>query len=129
VTNDKKMIAVGLIIFLIAATYPFWSAYLSGAKASRPVLEKPVGQTKCVEDTAFMRQNHMQMLNEWRTMSVRNGVTYYTSKSDNARHEMSLTKTCLKCHEKRDRFCDRCHNYANVAPTCWNCHNGPKGTN
>jgi hypothetical protein len=127
--NDRKVIVAGLIIFLIAVTYPFWSTLLAGTKVSRPVLTKPVGETRCVEDTTFMRENHTQMLNEWRTVSVRNGVTEYTSKSYGVKHEMSLTKTCLKCHEKRADFCDRCHNYANVAPTCWNCHNERKGIN
>ena len=127
--NDKKVIVAGLVIFLIVVTYPFWSTPLIGAKVSRPVLEKPVGETRCVEDKTFMRENHMQMLNEWRTMSVRNGVTEYTSKSYGVKHEISLTKTCLKCHAKRDESCTRCHNYVNAAPTCWNCHNERKGIN
>jgi hypothetical protein len=125
--NDKKLIVAGLVIFLIAVTYPFWSTHLSGAKVSRPELEKPVGETRCVEDKAFMRQNHTQLLNEWRTIFVRNGVTKYTSKAYGVEYEISLTKTCLKCHSKRDRFCDRCHTYANVVPNCWNCHNQLKG--
>ena len=73
--NDKKVIVAGLVIFLIVVTYPFWSTPLIGAKVSRPALEKPVGETRCVEDKTFMRENHAQMLNEWRTLSVRNGVT------------------------------------------------------
>ena len=127
--NDRKVIAAGLVIFLIAVTYPFWSARLTAAKVSRPELEKPVGETRCVEDKAWMRENHMQMLNQWRTMSVRNGAMEYTSRSYGVKYEMSLTKTCLRCHKKRDEFCNRCHNYANVAPTCWNCHNELKGIN
>ena len=127
--NDKKVIVAGLVIFLVAVTSPFWFTHLSGAIVSRPVLEKPVGEAICVEDRPFMRQNHMQMLNQWRTTSVRNGVTEYTSMSYGTKHEMSLTKTCLKCHNRRDRFCDRCHSYASAAPTCWTCHNEPKGIN
>lgn len=126
--NDKKVIISGLVIFLLAVTSPFWFALLAGAKVSRPVVEKPVGATKCIEDTAFMRENHMQMLNEWRAMSVRNGVMEYTSKSG-VKYEASLTKTCLKCHTKRAESCDRCHTYVNVAPNCWNCHNERKGIN
>ncbi len=125
--NDTKVIVAGLIIFLVVITCPFWFTLLAGAKVSRPALEKPVGETRCVEDVAFMRENHMQLLNEWRTMGVRNGAVEYISKTYGVKYEISLTKTCLKCHKKRDVFCDRCHNYANVAPTCWNCHNEPKG--
>jgi hypothetical protein len=127
--NDKKVIIAGLVVFLVAVTCPFWFTHLSGAKVSRPVLEKPVGETRCVEDKTFMRENHMQILNEWRTMSVRNGVTQYTSKSYGVKYEASLTRTCLKCHTKRAESCDRCHNYVDVAPNCWNCHNERKGIN
>jgi hypothetical protein len=36
---------------------------------------------------------------------------------------MSLTGTCIKaCHADKTVFCDRCHAYAGVTPTCWNCH-------
>jgi hypothetical protein len=125
--DDKKVIIAGLVIFLVVVTCPFWYTPLIGAKVTGPVLEKPVGETRCVEDKTYMRENHMQMLNEWRTMSVRNGVTQYTSKSYGVKHEVSLSKTCLKCHEKKAEFCDRCHNYVSVAPTCWNCHNERKG--
>lgn len=127
--NDKKVIIAGLAIFLAAVTCPFWYTLLAGAKVSRPVLEKPVGETRCIEEKIFMRENHMQLLNEWRTMLVRNGVMEYTSKSYGVKYEISLTKTCLKCHNKRDEFCNRCHNYVNAAPTCWDCHNELKGIN
>jgi hypothetical protein len=125
--NDKRVIASGLVIFLIVVTYPFWSTLMAGAKVSRPVLEKPVGETRCLEDKTFMRENHTQILNEWRTITVRNGIMKYTSKSYGTTYEISLTKTCLRCHNKKEDFCDRCHNYANVAPNCWNCHNQLKG--
>jgi len=125
--NDKKVIATGLVIFLAVVTYPFWSTLVAGAKVSPPELEKPVGETRCIEDKVFMRQNHMELLNEWKTISVRNGVAKYTSKTYGVEYEISLTKTCLKCHQKKDRFCDRCHAYATVVPNCWNCHNQPKG--
>ena len=127
--NDKKIIIAGLAIFLAAVTCPFWFTLMAGAKVERPALEKPVGETRCVEDKTFMRENHMQMLDEWRTICVRSGVMEYTSKSYGVKYEISLTKTCLKCHKEREKFCDRCHNYVNADPTCWNCHNEPKGIN
>jgi hypothetical protein len=127
--DDKKMIIVGLVIFLIIVTYPFWYTLLAGAKVSRPVLEKPAGETRCIEEKAFMTANHMQLLNEWRDAVVRNNVAEYTSTAYGAKYEMSLTKTCLKCHNKREEFCNRCHNYVSINPTCWNCHNEQKGIN
>jgi hypothetical protein len=127
--NDKKMIILGLVIFLIILTYPFWYTLLAGAKVSRPVLEKPSGETRCIEEKAFMTANHMQLLNEWRDAVVRNDVAEYTSTAYGTKYEMSLTKTCLKCHNKREEFCNRCHNYVSINPTCWNCHNEQKGIN
>jgi hypothetical protein len=127
--NNRSVIVLGLAVFLIAVAYPFWSTLLSGADVSRPVLERPVGRTQCVEETTFMRQNHMQILDEWRIAAVRNGAVRYTSKAFKVQYEASLTKTCLGCHKNRAAFCDRCHNYAKVTPTCWNCHNSPSGTN
>ncbi len=124
--NDKKMIILGLVIFLITITYPFWHTLSAGAKVTRPVLEKPIGETKCIEEKAFMTANHMQLLNEWRDAVVRNDIAVYTSTAYGAKYEMSLTKTCLKCHNKREEFCNRCHGYVNINPACWNCHNEQK---
>jgi hypothetical protein len=40
---------------------------------------------------------------------------------------MSLTNTCItQCHSNKAKFCDRCHDYMNVQPWCWDCHNFPK---
>jgi hypothetical protein len=39
---------------------------------------------------------------------------------------MSLTQTCMRCHESRADFCDRCHAYAGAQPACWGCHVDPK---
>ena len=54
---------------------------------------------------------------------------------------MSLTQTCvLQCHNDGDeetivdagsttapveRFCQQCHDYADVHLDCWDCHVGP----
>ncbi len=126
--NDKKVIILGLVVFLAAVTYPFWHAILAGAKVTRPTLEKPLaGETRCIEEKAFMTANHMQLLKEWRDAVVRDVGMEYTSKSYGTKYEMSLTKTCLKCHNKRDEFCTKCHGYVSMNPTCWNCHNVQKG--
>ncbi|MCG6538054.1 MAG: hypothetical protein L7F78_25890 [Syntrophales bacterium LBB04] len=60
--NDNKVIMTGLVIFLVIATYPFWFTFLAGAKVSRPVLENPEGETRCVEDKTFMRENQLKLL-------------------------------------------------------------------
>ena len=125
--GDKGKIVFGLAIFVILITFPFWGRLAAGdAEAARPELEYPVNETACVEDTPFMTANHMDLLNQWRDDLVRDGVSEYTS-STGETYLKSLTKTCLNCHEDRDAFCTRCHDYADVQPTCWECHTTPGG--
>jgi cytochrome c len=76
---------------------------------------------KCVEDTTFMRANHMKMLAAWRDEAVREGNRLYTAKNGHT-FEKSLTGTCIQCHANKEQFCDRCHNYVGAKPTCFSCH-------
>ncbi|MHC4779607.1 MAG: sulfate reduction electron transfer complex DsrMKJOP subunit DsrJ, partial [Planctomycetota bacterium] len=71
--------------------------------------------------------NHMSLLLEWRDAVVREGKKY-TDEVGGKKYRISLVKTCLGCHTDKAAFCDRCHDYADVAPDCWNCHIEPKGT-
>jgi hypothetical protein len=127
--RDRGKILVGLAIFVLLATVPFWSrlAAFGDGEASQPELVYPTDATSCVEDTPYMTANHMHLLNEWRDAVVREGILEYTSSATGEVYLMSLTKTCLGCHESRDDFCTRCHDYANVDPTCWDCHVQPGG--
>ena len=61
-----------------------------------------------------------------RNAAVRDGEKIHTAK-DGTKYEMSLTRTCLKCHSDREAFCDRCHDYADVHVYCWDCHVDPEG--
>lgn len=125
--KNKKwgFIIFGLVIFLAFVTFPFW--YGAGKSTPAPVLslDTPVinrmPDKKCVEDKAFMRANHMKMLNAWRDEAVRDGHRLYTAK-DGRMFEKSLTGTCIQCHSSREQFCNRCHNYVDARPTCFNCH-------
>ncbi len=121
--GDRKWIYTGLGLFLAVALLPIWRAVASDTDRTPPVLELP-DSAACVEDTAFMIPNHPALLNEWRTRVVRNGEKEYTA-SDGKTYTMSLTGTCMGCHENRGTFCQRCHDYADVQPTCWNCHVEP----
>ena len=118
---DTGKILLGLAIFLVAVTFPIWFTGLSGELGARPTLELPKGETKCVENTEYMRHWHMDLLDEWRDQVVREGKRLYVAE-DGTRHEMSLTLNCLGCHTKKDQFCDKCHNYVGVDPYCWDCH-------
>ncbi len=123
--HDANKIIPGIVLFLLVISFPIWYNVASGQDAAPPILEKPVNATKCVEDVEYMRVSHMQLLDSWRNEVVRNGNRIYVSNTDGTHHEMSLTKTCLGCHESREKFCTRCHDYMAVQPYCWECHVDP----
>ncbi len=91
-------------------------------------MELPRGEKECVEPTQFMRTSHVNLLNDWKEMVVREGKRTYRS-SNGKDYVMSLSNTCIsQCHTSKAKFCDRCHDYMNVKPYCWECHNFPKET-
>jgi hypothetical protein len=71
-----------------------------------------------------MRASHMKLLVEWRDLAVRQGVRNVAI--DGRTWKVSLTATCLDCHDDKAKFCDRCHEYAAVSPGCWSCHVVPE---
>jgi len=99
--------------------------------------------TGCVEEKDFMLRNHMNILKEWRESVVRD-ADKSRIEINGAHYDKSLTKCCMKCHASREKFCARCHEYANVfalrslqpektaqqaqrGVRCWNCHVEAKG--
>jgi len=119
--SDRSRVIAGLWVFVVLAAFPIWHALWATGDVSRPELELPQDESRCIEDTDYMRDRHQDFLNQWRHAVVRNGETEYTSTSGET-HTMSLTGTCLSCHSNRDTFCTACHDYANVEPRCWDCH-------
>ena len=115
-------IIVGLLILVVLATVPIWYPIVMGSPGPAPVVELPANATQCVEGKSFMTTQHMKLLNEWRDAVVREGEKTYTSKAFGVTYDMSLTETCMGCHTDRDTFCNRCHDYADVHPYCWDCH-------
>lgn len=96
------------------------------ARAAAPVAAEkvvPIDSTKCVASTEWMKSHHMQLLNQWRHDSVREGNRTYAT--PDGRHFDKSLNTCLGCHASNPMFCFMCHEYANVKPTCWNCHISP----
>jgi len=124
---DSGKIVVGLLVFVVLFTAPLWMNIVSGKAAEKPNIVLPVNadQMQCVKATEYMRHNHMDLLNEWRDDVVRNDARYFTAPDGN-KYEMSLTKTCMKCHSNKDQFCDQCHDYLGVTPYCWDCHVEPQ---
>lgn len=122
---DSGKVIVGLVLFLAVASFPLWYNGATGKATAVPDLVYPTDAAVCVADSAYMRSNHMDMLNTWRDEVVREGKRIYTA-PDGHKYVMSLQNTCLDCHRDKARFCDRCHDYMAVSPYCWECHVEPK---
>jgi len=89
------------------------------------ISDKAKAAKECVMPKAYMKMEHMQLLNEWRDTVVRDAKRIYVG-SSGKEFNMSLTNTCLDCHAEKAEFCDKCHDYASVSPYCWECHIDPK---
>ena len=122
---DGGKIIIGILIFLVLITFPIWYNVVSGTPNVPPDLKIVTDAKQCVEDTEWMKHNHMNLLNEWRDKVVRDGIRFYTG-HDGIKREMSLSNTCMSCHPNKADFCDQCHNYMSVQPYCWNCHIEPE---
>ena len=91
----------------------------------RPVIPAEAGG-KCVEDTGFMRRNHMELLKHHRDRTVHEGIR-------TTQHSLA---NCIACHASRetgrvtgskDAFCEGCHAYAAVKLDCFECHTDRAG--
>ncbi len=116
---DGGKIIAGLIVFVVLITIPLWYNPLFGQTGPAPKPEKPK-EGKCVVPGERMKEEHMQILNDWRDRVIRDGVRYYDHHGQ--WRERSLTLTCLGCHANKKNFCGACHDYAGVKPYCWDCH-------
>jgi hypothetical protein len=120
-----RMIIAGIVVFLVAVTFPLW--YSGGKSVSPPELKldtpaiQQLKEKRCVEPTPFMRASHMKLLDTLRDGVVRKGKRTYTA-ADGRVFQASLTGTCLECHSNKKQFCDRCHDYSGSKPACWDCH-------
>lgn len=118
-------IIIGLVIFVGLVVSPF-VLNIGKANFKQPELKLPANEKKCVESLEYMRENHMQLLNEWRDWALRDGKRTYTNHAGKE-FTISLQNTCMKCHTSKAEFCDKCHNDAGVSPYCWDCHVQPEG--
>ncbi|HNW26920.1 MAG TPA: sulfate reduction electron transfer complex DsrMKJOP subunit DsrJ [Spirochaetota bacterium] len=119
----SRIVKTGAALALAAAILgaPFWWSALRGMKQKAPSPEKPVGEKECVLPAAEMRANHMTLLFQWRDDAVRKGDRTPVA-IGGKKYEKSLTGSCLKCHNKKEDFCDRCHDTLASAPACFDCH-------
>lgn len=123
--HDKGKILLGLAVFVILVAAPILYNTMAGGAGVVPELKYPLDEKQCVESKEYMRENHMQLIMDWRDSVVREGNRTYVA-SDGKEYNMSLTGECLGCHSNKAEFCDQCHNYLKVKPYCWDCHIVPK---
>jgi hypothetical protein len=121
---DSSKIVPGIIAFVFVATLPVWDGSISDDTRKVPELELPQSKTQCVRSPDFMREEHMNLLGEWRNVVIREGDRSPVL-VNGIEYEKSLTGSCMKCHGSRSQFCDRCHQYLSVSLRCWDCHFSP----
>jgi len=118
-----KSAALGLMVALLPL------AQTSAGDVPKPVIQKGEGD-KCVEDTDYMRRNHMKVLNHHRDKTVHEGI----------RTKQHSLKGCIDCHATpnaagqktvlgKDHFCQSCHSYAAVSVDCFQCHSSKPAGN
>lgn len=116
ITHRPTLLAVIIIAVCVISVSAF-------AGAPKPDIPKGKGD-QCVEDTDFMRKNHMEILNHQRDETVHRGI----------RTKKHSLKECMECHAVFDNsgqavthldsrhFCVQCHEYASVKIDCFDCH-------
>lgn len=126
---NKNAIIAGLVIFVVVALMPFWITIGGTEAAPKPEISaKAKAAGRCILDKYDMRAEHMKLLGIWRNSVVRDSNRLYKT-ADGKVFTMSLStgeQSCLGCHEDKAKFCDKCHEYADAQPYCWECHTNPK---
>jgi predicted CXXCH cytochrome family protein len=109
--------------WLVAGIFMLFSLTAT-AGAPRPDIPEAVKGKQCVEETSFMRKNHMELLLHQRDETVHKGI----------RTKKHSLKACFTCHVVKDannkpvtvknpkHFCRECHDYAAVKVDCFECH-------
>ena len=118
---NAKAVSIGIIIFVVIFSSPFWTGWI-GKDYTHTGVVLPEGEKYCIENTEFMRANHMRLLNEWRDQALREENREYVSALTGRKFPISLQNTCVKCHNNYAEFCEKCHVANSVYPYCWTCH-------
>lgn len=102
---------------------PVANAAPNPGRVPLPVIPQGKGE-QCVEDTDFMRRNHMKVLLHQRDETMHEGI----------RTKKHSLKECISCHavegadetpvsaSSPQHFCRSCHDYAAVKIDCFQCH-------
>ncbi len=118
--------SIAVLVVVLACTAGLaLAADKANAASGIPLPAIPMGQgDSCVEDTDFMRRNHMNILKHQRDETMLKGI----------RSKQYSLKECIACHAvtgpdeipvtvaSPDHFCRSCHDYAAVSIDCFQCH-------
>jgi hypothetical protein len=109
------MIAIPVILILLPIGYSAAAALIRpDAGQARPLLVYPEGEDECVREIEYMRYHHWDLLKEIRDRVQREGD-----------REGLAFEDCMRCHDKPETFCNRCHEHVNLTPDCIGCHDYP----
>lgn len=127
---DTMKILFGLFVFVAFFTAPLWFNSF-GTPDYKPEIVYPANYDECIASKEYMNHYHMNILNDWRDQVVRADIRFFVKDGspyliNGEKAEMSLSHTCMKCHDNKSEFCDRCHDYLAVKPYCWDCHVAPE---
>ena len=125
----KRFLALVAVVFTsVTLAWAGSDTLVKAGGTPKPVITMAVKGEQCVEDTDYMRRNHMKVLDGHRDKTVIEGI----------RTKKYSLKECINCHasEKtgsvaaaKDDFCVSCHSYAAVKIDCFECHSTkPKGS-
>ncbi|WP_022855051.1 sulfate reduction electron transfer complex DsrMKJOP subunit DsrJ [Thermodesulfobacterium thermophilum] len=120
--NAGKVI-IFIVVLILFFTIPMWLNL--GRVEAIPKPELPKDKAKCIESKEYMRAYHMKLLDDWRKQAIRENKHVYVAK-DGEKYFISLQKTCMKCHNNKEKFCDSCHNFVVTHQDCWSCHIAPE---
>ena len=115
-----QLLGLCLTVFLISS---------ANAGVPMPDVPKAIQGEQCVEETSFMRKNHMDLLDHQRDETMQRGI----------RTKKHSLNGCLTCHavlddnkqpvtvKNKKHFCNSCHSYAAVKIDCFGCHESTPG--
>ncbi len=123
--KNKGTITVVILALIILSPIGFYAVRDAVPQDTEAFLEMPDPKyTECVRDTEYMRLQHWVLLKEIREKVVREGEKVTVMQEG---EEVEVTFSgCRDCHTNRSRFCNECHNIANVNLDCFGCHNYPE---
>jgi hypothetical protein len=117
----RLLLAAGAALLALAGPATADAPAAGGSSRVPKPTVAAVAPGKCVEDTEFMRRNHMELIRHQRDLTVHEGIR-------TTRHSLA---NCVNCHAdpktgrvtgSRDAFCEGCHAYAAVKLDCFECH-------